>query len=315
MKTEPAAAVAPTRFAWLSIAAALATITLKTAAFALTGSVGLLSDAMESVVNLVAAIVVLVVLRVAARPADEQHHYGHSKAEYLSAGAEGAMILIAAAAIVASATGRLLNPRALDHVGPGLAVSIVAAGINGTVAAVLLRAGRRFRSITLTADARHLLTDVWTSAGVVVGVAAVAVTGWDRLDPLIAIGVGVNIVIAGWRLVRGSVSGLMDTALPDADQQAIETVLARYRQREGVRFHALRTREAGARRFVSVHVLVPGSWTVQVGHDLLERLEADVDAALGGAIVFTHLEPVEDPASWADGRDHPEGAPAPSSPV
>jgi cation diffusion facilitator family transporter len=309
MKTEIAATVAPTRFAWLSIAAALATITLKTVAFALTGSVGLLSDAMESVVNLVAAVVVLVALRVAGRPADEQHHYGHSKAEYLSAGAEGTMILIAAAAIVASATGRLLNPRALDHVGAGLAVSIVAAGINGTVAAILLRAGRRHRSITLTADGRHLLTDVWTSAGVVIGVAAVAVTGWDRMDPLIALGVGVNIVIAGWRLVRRSVSGLMDTALPDADQQAIDRVLARYRQQEGVRFHALRTREAGPRRFVSVHVLVPGSWTVQVGHDLLERLEADVDAALGGATVFTHLEPVEDPASWADGRDHFEAFP------
>jgi cation diffusion facilitator family transporter len=314
MKTETAAVVAPTRFAWLSIAAALATIALKTVAFALTGSVGLLSDAMESVVNLVAAVVVLVVLWVAARPADAQHHYGHSKVEYLSAGAEGTMILIAAAAIVASATGRLLNPRPLDHVGPGLAVSIVAAGLNGTVAAVLLRAGRRYRSITLTADGRHLLTDVWTSAGVVVAVAAVAVTGWDRIDPLIALGVGVNIVIAGWRLVRGSISGLMDTALPDADQQAIETVLARYRQQEGVRFHALRTREAGSRRFVSVHVLVPGSWTVQIGHDLLERLEADVDAALGGATVFTHLEPVEDPASWADGRGHPEGACTPSSP-
>jgi len=314
MKTETATAVAPTRFAWLSIAAAVATITLKAAAFALTGSVGLLSDAMESVVNLVAAVVVLVALRVAARPADEQHHYGHSKAEYLSAGAEGTMILIAAAAIVASATGRLLNPRALEHVGPGLAVSIVAAGINGTVAAILLRAGRRHRSITLTADGRHLLTDVWTSAGVVIGVAAVAVTGWDRMDPLIALGVGVNIVIAGWRLVRGSISGLMDTALPDADQQTIETVLARYRQQEGVRFHALRTREAGSRRFVSVHVLVPGSWTVQVGHDLLERLEADVDGALGGAIVFTHIEPVEDPASWADGRGHPEGVATPSSP-
>ena len=313
MKTETAAVVAPTRFAWLSIAAALATITLKTAAFALTGSVGLLSDAMESVVNLVAAVVVLVVLRVAARPADEQHHYGHSKAEYFSAGAEGMMILIAAAAIVASATGRLLNPRPLAHVGPGLAVSIVAAGINGAVAAVLLRAGRRYRSITLTADGRHLITDVWTSAGVVVAVAAVAVTGWDRMDPLIALGVGVNIVIAGWRLVRRSISGLMDTALPDADQQAIETVLARYRQQEGVRFHALRTREAGSRRFVSVHVLVPGLWTVQVGHDLLERLEADLDAALGGAMVFTHLEPVEDPASWADGRDHPERVRTPNS--
>ncbi|HEV8627021.1 MAG TPA: cation diffusion facilitator family transporter [Acidimicrobiia bacterium] len=296
-----------TRFAGLSIAAAVATIALKTAAFAITGSVGLLSDALESGVNLVAAVGAFVALAVAARPADEQHHYGHSKAEYFSAGVEGAMVLVAAAGIVISATARFLYPRPLDHIGPGLAVSVVAAFLNGVVSAILLRAGRRHRSITLTADGRHLLTDVWTSAGVVVGVAAVGVTGWERMDPLVAMAVGVNIVFTGWRLVRRSVGGLMDTALPDRDRRAIEAVLDRYREGEGVRFHALRTRDAGARRFVSVHVLVPGAWTVQAGHDLLERLEADLDDALGGVAVFTHLEPVEDPASWADGRDHPEG--------
>ncbi len=300
-----------TRFAWLSIAAALATIALKTVAFALTDSVGMLSDALESGVNLVAAVVVLVVLHVAARPADDRHYYGHSKAEYFSAGVEGAMILVAAAAIVVSATGRFLHPRPLDQIGPGLAVSLIAAALNGAVAAVLLRVGRQHRSITLTADGRHLLTDVWTSAGVVVGVVAVAATGWQRIDPLVAFGVGANIVVSGWRLIRRSIGGLMDTALPDTDHETIEAVLARYRHDEGIRFHALRTREAGARRFVSVHVLVPGSWTVQVGHDLLERLETDLDRALGGADVFTHLEPVEDPASWADGRDHPEGLVAP----
>lgn len=297
------------RFAWLSIAAALATIALKTAAFALTGSVGLLSDAMESVVNLVAAVVALVALTIAVRPADDQHYYGHSKAEYFSAGVEGLMILLAAAAIVASATARLIHPRPLAQVGVGVAVSVVAAAVNGAVSYVLMRAGRKHRSITLTADGRHLLTDVWTSAGVVVGVTAVALTGWQRLDPLIALGVGVNIVVAGWRLVRHSVGGLMDTALPAGDHVAIEAVLQGYRQAHGIQFHALRTREAGARRFVSVHVLVPGSWTVQAGHDLLERLETDLRTALGGCQVFTHLEPVEDPASWADGGDHPEGRP------
>ena len=296
-----------TRFAGLSIAAAVATIALKTTAFAITGSVGLLSDALESVVNLVAAVGAFAALAVAARPADEQHHYGHSKAEYLSAGVEGAMILVAAAGIVASATGRFLHPRPLDHVGPGLAVSVVAAAVNGVVARVLLRAGRRHRSITLTADGRHLLTDVWTSAGVVVGVTAVVITGWERMDPLVAMAVGVNIVVTGGTLLRRSIGGLMDTALPESDRHTIEAVLERYREDEGVRFHALRTRDAGARRFVSVHVLVPGAWTVQAGHDLLERLEADLDDALGGAAVFTHLEPIEDPASWADGRDHPEG--------
>jgi cation diffusion facilitator family transporter len=296
-----------TRFAWLSIGAAVATIALKAAAFALTGSVGLLSDALESGVNLVAGVVALVVLGVAARPADEQHHYGHSKAEYFSAGVEGAMILAAAVAIVASATVRFLHPRPLEQVGPGLAVSVAAALLNGAVAFVLLRAGRRYRSITLVADGRHLATDVWTSAGVVIGVAAVAATGWERLDPLVALAVGVNIVVSGWRLVHRSIGGLMDTALPAEDHEAIEAVLARYRQSEGIRVHALRTRDAGARRFVSLHVIVPGAWTVQAGHDLLERLEADLDTALGGAGVFTHLEPLEDPASWRDGGDHPEG--------
>jgi cation diffusion facilitator family transporter len=310
--TEPSVRSAPpgadlTRFAWLSIATAVTTIGLKTAAFALTGSVGLLSDALESGVNLVAAVVALIALTAAARPPDEDHPYGHTKAEYFSAGVEGTMIFVAAGAIVVSATGRLLDPRPLEQVGIGLAVTVVAAAVNAAVATVLLRAGRSHRSITLAADGRHLLTDVWTSAGVVVGVAAVGVTGWERLDPLVALLVGANILVAGTGLIRRSVRGLMDTALPVADHEVIEAVLSRYRAGEGIRFHALRTRESGANRFVSVHVLVPGAWTVQSGHDLLERLEADLDRALGGAIVFTHLEPIEDPASWADGHGHPEG--------
>jgi cation diffusion facilitator family transporter len=296
-----------TRFAWLSIATALSTMALKATAFALTGSVGLLSDALESVVNLVAAVVALWALTVAARPADESFYYGHSKAEYFSAGVEGAMILVAAGAIAVSATGRLLHPRALEQVGAGLAVSVLAAGLNGATSAVLLRAGRRYRSITLTADSRHLLTDVWTSAGVVVGVGAVAATGWERFDPLVAIAVAVNIVVSGGRLMSQSIGGLMDHALPAREHTVIEAVLDRYRRTEGIRFHALRSRDAGARRFVSLHVLVPGAWTVQRGHDLVERLEADLGAALDGVSVFTHLEPIEDPASYADGRDHPEG--------
>ena len=300
------------RFAWLSIGAAVITITLKSVAFALTGSVGLLSDAMESVVNLVAAFVALAALAIAARPADDEHLYGHSKAEYFSAAAEGAMILVAAGAIVVSAAERFMHPRLLVHVGPGLAATVLAAAVNGAVARVLLSAGRKHRSITLTADGRHLMTDVWTSGGVVVGVLAVAVTGWERLDPLIAIAVGANIIVAGWRLVSHSVGGLMDRALPAAEHEAIDAVLDRYRTEEGVRFHALRTREAGSRRFVSIHVLVPGAWTVQAGHNLLERLEADLDVALDGAAIFTHMEPLEDPASYADGRGHPEGVlPAP----
>ncbi len=314
MNGDSASPARLTRYAWLSIAAAVATIGLKGLAFAMTGSVGLLSDALESGVNLAAAVMVLVTLTIAVRPADEHHLFGHSKAEYFSAGGEGFMILVAAVAIVASAVQRLAHPRPLTQIGAGLAVTVVAAAVNGAVAFVLLRAGRRHRSITLTADGRHLLTDVWTSAGVVLGVAAVALTGWHRLDPLVALGVGVNIVVAGWRLIRHSIGGLMDTALPAAEHAAIDGVLSEYRQRHGVLFHALRTREAGARRFVSVHVLVPGAWTVQAGHDLLERLEADLDRTLGGAEVFTHLEPLEDPISWADGGDHPESlAPKPGN--
>jgi cation diffusion facilitator family transporter len=295
------------RFAWLSIGAAVVTIALKSAAFAITGSVGLLSDAMESGVNLVAAVVGLVALTIAARPADDEHLYGHSKAEYFSAAVEGAMILVAAGAIVVSAAVRLMHPRLLEQIGPGLAVTVVAAAVNGAVGQVLLKAGRKHRSITLAADGRHLMTDVWTSAGVVIGVGAVAVTDWEWLDPLVAIAVGVNIIVAGWKLVSQSVGGLMDRALPAADKLAIDAVLDRYRAEEDIRFHALRTREAGSRRFVSVHVLVPGAWTVQAGHNLLERLEADLDAALDGASIFTHMEPREDPASYADGRGHPEG--------
>ncbi len=288
-----------TRFAWLSIAAAVLTIGLKAMAYFLTGSVGLLSDALESLVNLASAVMALAMLAVAARPADEEHAYGHGKAEYFSSGAEGALIVLAAVAIAVVAVRRLIHPRPLEQIGLGLAISVVAALVNLGVALVLLRVGRRQRSITLEADAQHLLTDVWTSGGVLVGVAAVAITDFERLDPVIGLAVAAFIVRSGVRIVSRSVLGLMDAALPAEDQQAIQRVLERY-EPEGVRFHALRTRQAGARRFVAFHVLVPGAWPVQRGHALLERLEADVRAALPGATVDTHMEPLDDPASWAD---------------
>lgn len=288
-----------TRFAWLSVAAAVVTITLKSAAYLVTGSVGLLSDAAESVVNLVAALVALVALRVAARPADDSHHYGHGKAEYFSAGLEGLMIFAASAVILVTAVQRLLNPVELERVGLGLAVTALATVINGAVGLTLIRAGRTHRSLTLTADGRHLLTDVWTSVGVIVGVFAVAVTGWLVLDPLIAIAVGLNILVTGSRLVWRSTSALMDAALPEEDHQRIVAVLDRFRSDE-VRFHALRTRESGRQRQVSVHVLVPGAWSVQRGHDLLEDLEAALVAELPGTAVHTHLEPLEDARSYED---------------
>ena len=295
-----AAAARPARFyAMLSIAAAVATIALKTAAWRLTGSVGFLSDAAESVVNLVAAVVALWALTLAARPADEAHAFGYTKAEYFASGAEGFLILAAAFGIAAAALERWRNPRPITDAWLGVAVSVAASALNGTVAVLLLRAGNRLRSITLRADAHHLLTDVWTSVGVIAGVALVAWTGWLRLDPLIAFAVAVNIVWTGWRLVRETGLGLLDTALPDGDQRQIADALAAF-QKDGILFHAIRTRAAGPRRFVSMHVLVPRDWTVQRGHDLCERVEAAVRGALPQTTVFTHLEPREDPVSWDD---------------
>jgi cation diffusion facilitator family transporter len=289
-----------TRYAWLSVGAALATIVLKTVAYLLTGSVGLLSDAIESSVNLVAAVIAVFALQLAARPADETHTWGHGKAEYFSAGAEGVMIFIAAAAVIYTAIDRLIHPRALEQVGIGLAVSAVAAVLNFFVARVLLRAGKAYRSITLTADSKHLMTDVWTSAGVIVGVALVALLHWPPLDPIVAILVGVNILVAGGKLIRNSSAGLMDAALPAEDLAQVEAALAPHRRDGLVDFHAVRTRAAGQQRFVSMHLLVPGQWSVHDGHELAERVEADVRAALPGAHVMVHIEPVEDEASYAD---------------
>ncbi|GIK37098.1 MAG: transporter [Chloroflexota bacterium] len=288
-----------TRFAWLSIATALVTIGLKLTAYLLTGSVGLLSDALESLVNLVAAIIALVMLTISARPPDEEHAYGHSKAEYFASGAEGSLILVAAVSIIVTAGQRLINPQPLEQIGLGLTVSVVASLVNLVTAQILLRAGRRYNSISLEADARHLMTDVWTSAGVLTGIGAVMVTGWERLDPIIALLVAANIIWSGVSLVRRSALGLMDTALPSEEQDAIQQILERYRQ-QGVQFHALRTRSAAAHRFVSLHVLVPGTWTVQQGHNLLERIEAGLRSQLPNVTVFTHLEPLEDSVSWQD---------------
>lgn len=297
---EIAKAARTTRYyALLSILAAVVTICLKFGAYLLTGSVGLFSDAAESVVNLVAAGAAFWALTLAARPPDEEHAFGHSKAEYFSSGLESALILVAAGWIGVTAWGRLMDPQPLENVGIGLGITLLAAAINGGAALVILRAGRRLRSITLRADAHHLLTDVWTSLGVVVGVAAVALTGWLALDPLIALVVAANIVWTGVRLLRDTLQGLLDRALPPEDLETISEVLARY-ELEGIRFHALRTRAAGQRRFISMHVLVPGQWTVQKGHDLSEEIEKDLGEKLPGSTFFIHIEPSEDPASFAD---------------
>jgi len=301
------------RYAWLSIAAALATILLKGAAWWMTGSVGLLSDALESFVNLAGALMALAMLALAARPPDENHAHGHGKAEYFSSAFEGFLILVAAVSIAWAATDRLLHPRPLEAVGIGLAISVVASIINFATARILLSVGTKYRSITLEADAHHLMTDVWTTAGVIAGVGLAWFTGWLWLDPAIALLVAANIVWTGWKLLQRSAEGLMDASLPPEELASIEEVLQRYRL-QGLEFHALRTRQAGSRAFVTLHVLVPGEWTVKQGHDWSERIEADLVAVAPHASVFTHLEPKEDPLSQQDrdldrgtGRGPPRG--------
>lgn len=286
-------------YAFLSIAAAIVTIALKFGAYLLTGSVGLLSDAIESIVNLVAALVALWALTYAAKPADAEHAFGHSKAEYFSSGAEGALIVVAAISIAFEAWGHLLHPEPLTQLGLGLALSLFATAINGVVAFVLLRAGRRLRSITLRADAHHLFTDVWTSGGVILGIFLVKVTGALVLDPIVALLVAANIVWTGFRLLQETSSALLDAALPKEEIDAIHLILNEYK-RQDIQFHALRTRIAGMRRFVFFHVLVPGSWTVRQGHDLCEAIELAISRTLPLTHVTTHLEPLEDPASWED---------------
>jgi len=287
------------RYAWLSIAAALATILLKGWAWWITGSVGMLSDALESFVNLAGAMMALAMLSLAAMPADENHAHGHGKAEYFSSAFEGFLILIAAIGIGYAAIERLLNPQPLDAVGIGLAVSVAASIINLATSRILMGVGKKYKSITLEADAHHLLTDVWTSAGVIAGVALVWLTGWLWLDPVIALLVAMNIVWTGWQLLQRSAAGLMDVSIPEEERMAIEAILDGYRQ-QGLQFHALRTRQAGTRAFITVHLLVPGVWTIKQGHDWSERIEADIRQAVSYAHITTHLEPKEDPASLAD---------------
>ena len=288
-----------TRYAWLSIAAAIATILLKGMAWQITGSVGMLSDAIESFVNLAGALMALWMLTLAALPADESHAHGHGKAEYFSSAFEGFLILLAACSIGYAALARFINPQPLEAVGIGLLVSVVASIINFATARTLMAVGHQHNSITLEADARHLMTDVWTSAGVITGVGLVWLTGWLWLDPAIALLVAANIIWTGWQLMQRSAAGLMDVSLPAEKLRQIEAVLAGYRA-QGLDFHALRTRQAGSRAFATVHVLVPGKWTVQEGHDWAERIEADIRQAVPHAHVMTHLEPIEDPVSMID---------------
>ena len=289
------------RWALLSIAAAAVTIALKMTAWLVTGSVGLLSDAAESVVNLVAAVVAFIALKVAARPADANHNFGHQKSEYFSAIIEGTCIAIAAVVIIVSAAERLMNPKDIESAGIGLLISVVAALINGAAAWALIRAGRRHRSVTLEADGKHLATDVWTTAGILVAIALVAITGWNILDPIVAIAVAVNILFVGGGLVGRAAAGLMDSALTDEQRAAIDAVLDEFGTPE-VTFHDVRTRESGHVRFVQMHMLVPGDWTVQRAHDLAEQVEARLEAVVDDLIPTIHVEPIGDPRAYEQWR-------------
>jgi len=286
--------------AWLSVGAAVATIALKTLAWYVTGSVGLLSDALESLINLVAALLLLSMLRVAAAPPDELHPYGRFKAEYFASGIEGAMIVIAAASIMYAAAPRFFSPQPLESPGLGIALSAAATAINLGVALRLLSMGRRLHSIAIEADGHHLMTDVWTSVGVVAGVALVAATGWLILDPLIAFAVAVHIVWTGVVLMRRSFAGLLDAAIPVPEQAEIEKIFTEYRRRYGVDFHALLTRQAGARRFISFHLLVPDAWPVDRAHQLSEEVEERIRSLVPNAITLSHIEPISQPSSYDD---------------
>jgi cation diffusion facilitator family transporter len=288
------------RYAWLSIAASLVTMGLKTGAYWLTGSMGLLSDALESLVNLSAGIMALVILIIATRPADDSHTYGHGKAEYFSSGAEGLLILLAAGAIIHASIERALNPLPLTRLGPGILIALLASAINLFVARIMLNASREYDSITLEADARHLLTDVWTSLGVVAGLTVLifAPPSWAVLDPIMAILVAVNITVTGLSLLKRSISGLMDRGLPEEELLHIEQAILLHAGREKPAYHGLRTRKAGSGRFIDFHLLMPGETTVRQSHDLCCKIEDEIHAFLPRAQITIHVEPREDYSSF-----------------
>lgn len=288
------------RYAWLSVAAAIATIALKTWAWQVTGSVGMLSDALESLINLAAALLALSMLRLAAAPPDAAHPYGRFKAEYFASGIEGALIVFAAVSIAYAALPRLSDPQPIAAPLLGIALSAVASGVNLACGLLLVSAGKRLHSIALEADGHHLMTDVWTSAGIIAGVALVAGTGWHILDPVIAVAVAVHILFTGFMLMRRSFAGLLDAAIPEAERAEIEKIFAEYRKRYGVEFHALLTRQAGARRFISFHLLVPDAWPVDRAHQLSEEVESRIGSMVPNAILLSHIEPISQPASYDD---------------
>ena len=288
---------------YLSLGAAVSTIILKFGAYFLTGSVGLLSDALESTVNLIGASAALISIILAARMADKTHHFGYTKIEYFSSGLEGGLIMVAAVTIAWAAINRLIHPVALESVGLGLVVSLVATLINFIVAQVLLRVGRQEDSIALEADGKHLMTDVFTSIGVVLGVVLVTLTGWLWLDGVVALAVAVNIIFEGGKLVKRSLDGLLDRAIPEAEETQIRTVIESIigrDNREWLKYHGLRTRKSGSLRFIDFHLLTPGDWTVRAAHEYSEAIEAGIRAKFRDVETTIHVEPVDDPRAYGD---------------
>ena len=283
------------RFMWLSIAAAALTIALKATAALVTGSVGFLSDAIESGINLVAAAVGLWALKLSAKPADANHHFGHARAEYFSAQVEGSLILLASVAIIYTAIDRLINPVPVEQLGIGLVFSVVTTALNGAVGVVLIRAGKKYRSTTLDADGHHLLTDVWTTVGVIVGMALVWLTGWQPLDPIVALVVGANIMFTGYKLLKGAIQGLLSESLPKEENQIVYAYLDDYAAANSVKFTSVRTTAAGRERMVNLVMQVPGDWSVAHAHDHADEVEAGVAEALGGAETIVHVEPLGHP--------------------
>lgn len=295
--------VAPSlkKFVYIAIAAAILTISLKFTAYLLTNSVGLLSDALESCVNLVAAVVALLMLKLAEKPPDQEHGFGHNKAEYFSSAIEGGLIVLAAFSIIWSAVPRIIHPQPLENVGMGLLVAVGASLINLAASTILVKNGKKYNSITLEADGKHLMTDVLTSGGVLLGIGLIKLTGWLRLDGIVAIGVAINIIWTGYQLIKRSALGLIDTAFPKDEMDDIWQVLGKYEQ-QNIRFHSLMTRQSGQRKFIFVHILMSGKMDIQQGHNLAEKVENDIRMLFPNTqtTVFTHLEPIEDPVSMLD---------------
>ena len=288
------------KYAYLSIAAALITIGLKFYAYFYTGSMGLFSDALESCVNLLAAVVALIMIHISEKPADEGHEFGHTKAEYFSSAIEGGLILVAAFSIIWSAAPRLLAPQPIENVGLGVLISLSASLVNLGVALVLIKNGKKNNSLLLEADGKHLMTDVWTSVGVITAIFIVKLTGFLILDPIIAIIVALNIVWTGFQLLKRSANGLMDASISESELKIVTDYLNELKT-DKIDFHSLMTRQAGQRKFISLHLLVPGEWSVQQGHDYAENIEETIEDMFSEPVtVSSHIEPIEDPASMRD---------------